>query len=579
MNLKRSWYNFCMHVREEGWQSVPPLLKVRLLALVSGKVKGEEAAMRREETERYQAWLKAQEPDGQEKQRQKAAVFSHRVSFLIPTYNTNPQLLSALVDSFLAQTNDAWEACFYDGNSPKQETKAMLAQQAKRDPRIRVELGTENGGISANTNKALAMAQGDIVALVDHDDLICCDTVYQLLKAAEEGADFIYSDEDKCNDDGSLFFEPHFKPDFAPDALRNGNYICHIMAMKRELMEQVGGLRPAYDGSQDHDLALRATEKAKKIVHIKKVLYHWRMVSTSFSHQAIVRCMDSATRAVDDQLSRLGMQGTTEMFQLRPRIRYHIDRDETITLMVMAHDAGRLQGWLNTLHRRTERAMSEVIIIADTDKTFRYGGRECRAIRPEGNRYAAMNRAAKQAAGKYIITLEQGVKPLSKRWVDEMQMYARRPDVGCVGTALMGPKNRYRHCGYAVHDEGVLSYMSGAFVYGRVYMLWDRITRNVAAVSACAMMMDREKFLSAGGFGAYDDEMAAAALGVTLREQGFLNVFTPYAKMNDKGESFCPAYMTGESYNRLMAQHPGFQDIYYNPALDRRDGCMVLDRK
>ena len=223
-----------------------------------------------------------------------------RLSFLIPTYNTPPELLRALADSLLHQSCGAWEACFYDGASTRADTRELLQALTQEDNRFRVTFGAENRGIAGNTNAALTMATGKFVALCDHDDLLAPDAVRCILEAAQDGADFVYTDEDKVSADGTHFFEPHLKPDFAPDSLRSGNYICHITAASRALMNAVGGLRPGFDGSQDHDLALRLSENATKITHIPRILYHWRMLDTSFSHQKAQTCADAAARAVAD---------------------------------------------------------------------------------------------------------------------------------------------------------------------------------------------------------------------------------------------------------------------------------------
>ncbi|MBQ6527089.1 MAG: glycosyltransferase, partial [Clostridia bacterium] len=315
----------------------------------------------------YDQWFRQSLPGQEERALQHGRVFHHTLSYLIPTYNTRPDLLRSLADSFLAQTCDAWEVCMYDGASTNESTLSMLKQLSEEDPRFHVVFGKENLGISGNTNKALVLASSDYVALCDHDDLLTPDCTYWILDAAERGADFIYSDEDKTNEDESLFFDPHMKPDFSPDALRSGNYICHIMAMSTELMRSLSGLRSCCDGSQDHDLALRATEKAVAIAHIPKVLYHWRMLNTSFSHSSSERCANAAVRAVQDQLDRLHLNGSAENRMLQTYVSYSIPDDARVSLIIHSLDGGFDKAWAHRIlkftNEETRSRICELLVV------------------------------------------------------------------------------------------------------------------------------------------------------------------------------------------------------------------------
>ena len=282
-------------IHREGFRCIPEAIRFRIALHRQRPFLQTETALRQAEEDGYQAFIRRHEAP-------LSAPFTPtmRLSFLIPTYNTPPELLRALADSLLHQSCGAWEACFYDGASTRADTRELLQALTQEDNRFRVTFGAENRGIAGNTNAALTMATGKFVALCDHDDLLAPDAVRCILEAAQDGADFVYTDEDKVSADGTHFFEPHLKPDFAPDSLRSGNYICHITAASRALMNAVGGLRPGFDGSQDHDLALRLSENAAKITHIPRILYHWRMLDTSFSHQKAQTCADAAARAVAD---------------------------------------------------------------------------------------------------------------------------------------------------------------------------------------------------------------------------------------------------------------------------------------
>ena len=340
--------------------------------------------------------------------------------------------------TLVAQTAPQWEACLWDGHSTDPATLEALRAAAARDPRIRVTFSEENGGISRNTNGALSMARYDWIALCDHDDLLAPDAVYRILDAAEGGADFVYTDEDKCDEAGERFFDPHLKPDFAPDSLRSGNYICHMMAMEKALMLRAGAMREAFDGSQDHDLALRATELAEHIVHIPRVLYHWRMVNTSFSHQKIEQCAHVAASAVGDQLRRLGLPGTSDTYLLNCRVDYGDDPDMTVSLILTPAQDGSWRG-LGRLLRRTAQPIHEIIAV----------GREAPTVRGISVKTAdSLNQAAELASGRALVFLQCGMIPAQRDWLRQLTMFLRRQDVGCAGAPITDRRHCYLHCGY-----------------------------------------------------------------------------------------------------------------------------------
>lgn len=548
MSLITSARSFIRRVRHDGVRCIPNMVYTRWMTFIHRDILRREMAARQAEEEAYQAWIRRHErPDPLPYQTEK------RLSFLIPTYNTRPDLLNALAESLLAQSCPNWEACLYDGASPSAETRAALEALAVRDPRFRVTLGSENGGISGNTNAAYAMATGEVIALCDHDDLLAPDAVRCILEAEEGGADFIYTDEDKVSEDGSRFFEPHLKADFAPDTLRAGNYVCHITAMTRELAEELvradgSLLRSEFDGSQDHDLALRATERARRVVHIPRVLYHWRMLDGSFSHQRAEKCALAAASAVAQQLRRLSIPAKVSMEALRVRIWYPVP-EVSVTAIVMGDGC-------------IPHVPGEVIRVTDASQ---------------------LNDAARRASGEYLLFLQGGMKPLDKlsknAWLHEMLMHAARPDVGCVGSAILDGQRFYRHAGYAVDVHGgAVSHQAGQWLYGCPYMITDRLVRNVTGVSSGLLMIRRETFLRLGGFEAYESDLRGADLGLRCMQAGLVNVYTPHARMICRGDMPC---LTGSAPERDLlrfraawGEHP--TERYYSP-LFTRDGRMTID--
>ena len=471
-----------------------------------------------------------------------------RISVVVPVFNTRPKFLRALADSLLHQSCGAWEACFYDGASTRADTRELLQALTQEDNRFRVTFGAENRGIAGNTNAALTMATGEFVALCDHDDLLAPDAVRCILEAAQDGADFVYTDEDKVSADGTHFFEPHLKPDFAPDSLRSGNYICHITAASRALMNAVGGLRPGFDGSQDHDLALRLSENATKITHIPRILYHWRMLDTSFSHQKAQTCADAAARAVADQLRRLHMDADVTVEELRVRIRWKTRQMRIVCILWGEGDAPKLP--MPCIRVRDLSAVNDLVRRMDCDA---------------------------------VLFLRAGLRPLDTDWVSELMQYAQRADVGCVGSALLDDRDCFRHAGYAVGvPGGAISHQAGQWRYGRPYMLTDRIVRNVTGVSSALLMIRRDVFLSVGGFSPYQSDLRGADLGLKCQQIGLLNVYTPYARMAmDMRLSLLPPCLTQGApkgdlrrFRQTWGAHP--PERYYSP-LFRPDGSMFID--
>lgn len=532
----------------------------------------QETSREQEEKRRYQLLSAQMTPDANERTRQHAAVFQHRLSILIPTWNTEPVFLQSLADSLMNQTCDQWEACLYDGCSTRKETRALLQQLSKRDARFRIELGSENLRISGNTNRAAKLATGDWIALCDHDDLLTPDAVYHILTAAEAGADFVYSDEDRCSEDDHELFLPHLKPDFSPDALRSGNYICHLMAMEKSLFDRVGGLRSDFDGSQDHDLALRATEQAHHIVHIPRVLYHWRVVGSSFSHQSAMRCYDAAVHAVAEQIDRQHMNASVHMDALQPHMVYAVPPDTKASLIISV-SASRLTPWLRRLLGRTSWPVHEIILV--TRQPAPVSVRDVSLLT-----VPTLSDAVERSTGTHLVFLAQGMLPLSKNWLRELLSLAAQPDVAMAGANILDRRWRYLHAGYAVDvPGGAVSYLSGQSKWGACYQNLNRKLREVSGVSSAACAIAREKYRQLGGFGDYESDLRGAVLGVHAMQAGYRNLLTPYADMYYREKTPC---LTGpapaEDLRRMVqdvGEHPA--EHYYSPLFEKQLGCMMVD--
>ena len=453
------------------------------------------------------------------------------VSVIVPVYNTEPRLLRELAESFIAQTYTDWEACLYDGCSPRADTGAMLAEIAALDPRIHVTRGTANDGIAGNSNHALDMAHGDWIALCDHDDLLTPDALWRMAEAAAKGdADLIYSDEDKINEDGSVFYAPNFKPDFCPDNLRSGNYVCHLMLLRRETMERAGRFHAGFDGSQDHDLTLRCSEITDRIVHVPRVLYHWRTLKSSASHSNLDKCTDAACRAVEEHIRRIGLPGRVENMNGQPRIRY--DTKPGAKIDVIAVESGDPQLWAGFYRELARAAGPDVrFTIISPWKDSAIGVPDCRWIewRPQENVFACMNRAARAADGEFLVFLHGAVVMQGDTWLEELQMYAQRDDVGAVTPQLVDHAGRIVHGGFALElDRPVMNRGAGLPRQAGGWHGMMTTSHNVGAVSAACLMIRRDHFIPF-------DEGYTGALGTAdwclkLSRNGLRHVYTPHAR-------------------------------------------------
>lgn len=431
----------------------------------------------------YDRQARRADPDGAELARQRASQpRGGLISVAVPLWNTRPAFLRALCDSLTAQTYQAWEAVLYDGGST--DASALAAMDAIVDERIRVIHGGENAGIAGNTNRAISLCRGDFVALCDHDDVLTPDALWHVAAAIEAHApDMIYSDEDKLTEDGRVRTDPHRKPDFCPDNLRSGNYICHLMVIRRSLLDEVGGLRPDFDGSQDHDLALRITERTQRICHIPQVLYHWRTVGSSMSHQRLAQCQDAAARAVTQHMARIGCPGVCTVEDGSLRLTYDVDPALTVGVIRV----------------------------------------------PDGEGYAFINREAAGRTEDVLLILSHGVAEPDDAALREMMMYAQRDDVAAVTPMLTDRRGRVIHAGFTVKRGSVVSRNAGLPWHAGGWHGLNRTSHNVMAVSAACMMIRRDHFIPFDE--AYADGLGAVDWCLKQAQSGLRCVYTPHARL------------------------------------------------
>ncbi len=537
---------------------------------------------------------------------QENTVFTKDMTFsvLVPLYNTPEDFLTEMIDSVRTQTYKKWQLCLADGSDAQHGyVEKIVKKYAKEDKRICYKRLKKNGGISENTNECIKMATGNYIALFDHDDLLHPCALFEVAKAIEEqNADFVYTDENKFRKIGQGFFDPHFKPDFAIDNLRANNYICHFTVFKASLIDIVGGFRKEFDGSQDHDLVLRLTEKAEKIVHIPKILYHWRVSDASVASDPYAKpyTITAGINAVSEHLERCGIKGTVESTTIHPniyRIKYDIIGKPLISILIPTKDhIDDLKKCIDSICEKSTYDNFEIIIIENNStetETFKYYEELKNAhknlkvvVWEHGFNYSAINNfGAQYAKGDYILLLNNDVEVITPEWLEEMLMFAQRSDIGAVGSMLYYPDDTIQHAGVIM---GLLTLAGHAFrnaprgtpgYFGRA-----GFAQNLSCCTAACLMMPKKVFDEVDGL----DETFEVAfndvdLCMRIREKGYLIVFTPFCELYHYESKSRGLEDTPEKQKRFAGEVERFQkrwrkilddgDPYYNPnlTLDRED--------
>lgn len=528
-----------------------------------------------------------------------------KFSILVPLYNTPDNFLKEMIDSVKAQTYANWELCLADGSDDAHpHVRKICEKYANRDDRIKYKRLDKNLGISGNTNACIEMASGDYIGLFDHDDLLHPAALYDVMLAiVNEGADFIYTDENTFHKNPSDAYCPHFKPDFAPDTIRTNNYICHFSVFKKELIDLVGGFRPECDGSQDYDMVLRLTEKAKKIVHIPKILYYWRAhagsVATDVSAKPYV--IEAAHKALRDHLERVGLKGTVEntVVPSMYKINYDIIKESKISIIIANKDhADDLRTCIDSVIEKTTYKNYEIIVVENNSveaTTFAYYKEleEMENVRivkwtdgKGGFNYSAINNLGVQESdGEYVVLLNNDTEIISPDWLTEMLMFAQRSDVGAVGAKLYYPDDTIQHAGIGI---GLLT-LAGHYFRGFPrqhpgYMGRLIYAHNVSAVTAACIMIRRSVWDEVNGL----DESFEVAFNdvdmcMRIRKAGYLIVMTPFAELyhyesKSRGLDEAPKKRKRfvgevERFQKRWAAELKAGDPYYNPqlTLDRED--------
>lgn len=500
----------------------------------------------------YGPWYEAYVPDeaALEKQRHHHFEYSPLISVAVPAYRTPEKFLAQMIDSLLAQTYGNWELCIANGSPEDSAMKKVLEEYTKKDSRIRVSELTENKGIAGNTNAALEMAQGEFVGLLDHDDLLAPNALYEIVRALDEdrNLDAVYTDEDKVTTELDEHFQPHLKPDFNLDLLRSNNYICHFFVVRRSIVQKVGGFCQEFDGAQDHDFIFRCIETAEKVGHIPEILYHWRThkASTADNHASKMYAFDAGKRAIEAHLKRTGTEGivshTPDLGFFR--VKYPVQGQPLVSVIIPNKDEKEtLKACIDSIREKTEYPNYEIIIVENnstTDEIFQYYKElsqdpRIRLLRwkKEFNYSAINNYGVRHANGEYLLFLNNDVTVITPGWIKELLGVCQRPEVGAAGVKLIYPDNTIQHAGCVIGLGGIAGHMFVDMPANRTgYLHKASILQDMSAVTAACMMMKRTAFEEAGGF---TEKLSVAFNDVDLclkvRKNHKLIVYDPYVQL------------------------------------------------
>ena len=554
----------------------------------------------------YEAWFARHKADKRVLRRQKHTSFAQKplISIVIPLYCTPLPYLKELIESVRRQSYENWQLCLADG-SPDDKAKEFLEKHYGREKRIVYQKLEENGGISVNTNAAAELAKGEYLMFCDHDDTLEPDALYEIVKAINDtDADVIYTDEDKVSMDGQHYFDPNFKPDFNLFRLRENNYICHIFVVRKSLTGETGMLRSEFDGAQDFDFILRCCEKAKKITHIPRVLYHWRchMDSTAADPSSKAYAYEAGRKAIREHYQRMGIDAKVDMTERPGWYRSHIkiQGNPMVSIIIPNKDhTDDLELCLFSMSRKSTYRNYEVLIVennSEKEETFEYYKKlperypRVRVLtwEKEFNYSAINNFAAEEAQGEYLLFLNNDVEILTPDWIEEMLQNCQQENVAAVGAKLYYPDDTIQHAGVVLGLGGIAGHImcrasrEDPGYFGRMISV-----QEISAVTAACMMVKKSEFDSVKGF---DETFQVAFNDIDLcmkfRAAGKKIVFTPYAELyhyesksrglEDTPEKQFRFDKEVKRFQEKWAQQLEMGDPYYSPNLSVTEGDCSL---
>ena len=567
--------------------------------------------------EQYEIWRNKNKYD-LEKQKNTEFSYSPKISIVVPMYKTNMKFFEELINSLKNQTYSKWELCLADGSPEKNKEFEKIIENNNK---IKYKFLGKNEGISENTNEAIKMATGEYIGFLDHDDTLSENALYEIVNCLnkDKSVDFIYTDEDKL-DQNYMYFDPYFKPDFSPETLECNNYITHFVVVKKDLIDKIGMLDSKYNGAQDFDFVLRATEKSKKIVHIPKVLYHWRVhrESTAFLPDTKPYAFEAGKRAVEAHLNRIGKKANVEESQDVPgayKINYEIVGNPNVTIIIPNKDNIKLlKRCINSILKLTTYKNYEIFIIENNsikNTTFKYykkiakntkikilnynkntimdlnGERKLELDNNENSKlefnYSSLiNFGVKNSKSDFILQLNNDTLLLTPNWLEIFIGYAQNKEIGAVGARLYYPDKTIQHAAIILGINGIAGNALVNLPYGKhAYFGIEAITRNVSAVTGACLFCRRNLYEEVGFMDNKKFKVAFNDVDFCLKllERGYRNIYNPYIELIHY-ESKTRGYEDSpEKIKRFEKETENFRkrwskllrnDPYYNPNLSRK---------
>lgn len=543
----------------------------------------------------YERWLERHKITEAIREVQKETVFDKQPCFsiVVPLYKTQEKYLKELVESIKGQTYSNWELCLSDGSGGDSPLKEILKELEHSDSRIKVISSKESLQIAENTNAAIDIATGDYIVFADHDDILSVDALYECTKCINENqeVDMIYSDEDKVSMDGQTYFEPHFKPDLNMDLLCSVNYFCHLVVVKRQLLEQAGKLNGEYNGAQDYDFVLRCVEKTDAVYHIPKILYHWRahMDSTAENPESKRYAFEAGRRAIQKHYERIGLKDAYVEETAYPgtyRTRYKYADKPKVSIIIDEITKKELLGKTLQSIKANDYPDYEVIIVDCTEKkeiekfVEKYQDKRIRVKRGEKIWTAAKrkNEGAGCAEGEYLIFLAGNAEYADKEGISELVSVAMRSDVGVVGTRSYYKNGTVEHAGCVIGMNGTAGSLFEHTLRGENGYFSHIVTQmQYSAVAGACMMVKKDIFEKVNGFDEdYKGELGKVDLCLKIRNKHMSVVYNPYVKVMRWSNELRNNENDEKLFKKQWAEILEKDDPYYNKNLSLSvSGCNI----
>jgi GT2 family glycosyltransferase len=514
--------------------------------------------------------------------------YAPKISIITPVYKTPQAFLLKCVESVKKQVYPNWELVLVDDYSRDRQLTVLLQNFVKEDRRIRTVSLDSNKGIAGATNAGLDVCTGEYVALLDHDDEISPDALLRVVETLghDRSLDVLYSDEDKINEQG-YHTEAFFKPDWSPELLHSMNYVCHFLVCRRSLLQQIGGIRLGFDGSQDYDLILRLSEQTSKIRRIPRVLYHWRIheKSTAASFATKPMASEAGRRALEEHLERVGKAAQVlEIGPGRYRLKYDIIGNPKIAVIIPTGGSPTLNNALESVLSVTTYSNFEIVVVDNSSGNqiqqimahFERPSRpitvlDCRGI--PFNFSLLCNRAAAATSAEYLLFLNDDTSVITPEWIESMLELAQQPSIGAVGSLLLFPNGTIQHAGVVTGLFEIAGHPFRGLPEGPYYFALTHVIRNCSAVTGACLMTRRDVFDAVGGFDEPNLPTCFQDVDLCLKmlEKGYRVAYTPFAKLFHYESFTKKAVADLPELTYMKKRWASFiqEDPYYNPNLTK----------